>query len=107
MYARYILQIKPNARIAFLYQNEEYGKGYLNAFKAELGDEAAQMIVREEPYCSHDRFADRLLEGIRRGHVLSRDDTQVRRSSDPEELRDRMEADADRPDFGRANLNRT
>jgi branched-chain amino acid transport system substrate-binding protein len=50
MYARYILQTKPNARIAFLYQNDEYGKGYLNAFKGELGDKAAQMIVREEPY---------------------------------------------------------
>lgn len=50
MYARYILEQKPDAKIAVLYQNDEYGKGYLNAFKSELGDKAASLIIREEPY---------------------------------------------------------
>lgn len=48
--ARYILNAKPNAKLAILYQNDEFGRGYLNAFKAELGSAAAKMIVREEFY---------------------------------------------------------
>lgn len=48
--ARYILDTKPDAKLAILYQNDEFGKGYLNAFKAELGVKAQSMIVREEFY---------------------------------------------------------
>jgi ABC-type branched-subunit amino acid transport system substrate-binding protein len=49
-YARYILQTKPDAKIAVLYQNDDFGRGYLDAFKAELGEKASKMIVKEEPY---------------------------------------------------------
>jgi branched-chain amino acid transport system substrate-binding protein len=48
--ARYILDTRPDAKLAILYQNDEFGKGYLNAFKAELGARAQSMIVREEFY---------------------------------------------------------
>jgi ABC-type branched-subunit amino acid transport system substrate-binding protein len=48
--ARYILDTKPDAKLAILYQNDEFGKGYLNAFKAELGIKAQSMIVKEEFY---------------------------------------------------------
>ena len=48
--ARYILETKPDARLAILYQNDEFGKGYLGAFKAELGPKAHSMIVKEESY---------------------------------------------------------
>lgn len=48
--ARYILETKPDARLAILYQNDEFGKGYLSAFKAELGGKAQSMIVKEESY---------------------------------------------------------
>ena len=48
--ARYILDTKPDAKLAILYQNDEFGKGYLNAFKAELGSKAQSMIVKEESY---------------------------------------------------------
>ncbi|HEX7562936.1 MAG TPA: ABC transporter substrate-binding protein [Bradyrhizobium sp.] len=48
--ARYILETKPDARLAILYQNDEFGKGYLGAFKAELGPKAQSMIVKEESY---------------------------------------------------------
>jgi ABC-type branched-subunit amino acid transport system substrate-binding protein len=50
IYAKYILKEKPNARIAVLYQNDDYGKDYLNGLKDGLGDNAASMIVAEEPY---------------------------------------------------------
>ena len=50
IYAKYILKKKPNAKIAVLYQNDDYGKDYLKGLKDGLGDKAASMIVAEESY---------------------------------------------------------
>ncbi len=50
IYARHILQTKPDARIGILYQNDDYGKDYLGGFKAGLGDKAKTMIVAEVSY---------------------------------------------------------
>jgi branched-chain amino acid transport system substrate-binding protein len=50
IYARYILKHHPMARIAVLYQNDDYGKDYLKGFKDGLGSKAASMIVIEESY---------------------------------------------------------
>ena len=49
-YAKYILKEKPNAKIAVLYQNDDYGKDYLKGLKDGLGAKAASMIVAEESY---------------------------------------------------------
>jgi branched-chain amino acid transport system substrate-binding protein len=50
IYARYILKEKPNAKIAVLYQNDDYGKDYLKGLKDGLGANASSMIVAEESY---------------------------------------------------------
>jgi branched-chain amino acid transport system substrate-binding protein len=50
IYAKYILKNKPDAKIAVLYQNDDYGKDYLKGFKDGLGDKAASMIAIEESY---------------------------------------------------------
>jgi ABC-type branched-subunit amino acid transport system substrate-binding protein len=50
IYAKYILTEKPNARIAVLYQNDDYGKDYVKGLKDGLGDKAASMIVTEDAY---------------------------------------------------------
>jgi branched-chain amino acid transport system substrate-binding protein len=50
IYAKYILKEKPNAKVAVLYQNDDYGKDYLKGFKDGLGAKAASMIVIEESY---------------------------------------------------------
>ena len=50
IYAKYILKNMPNARIAVLFQNDDYGKDYLKGLKDGLGDKAASMIVAEESY---------------------------------------------------------
>ena len=50
IYARYILKEKPNAKIAVLYQNDDYGKDYLKGLKDGLGAKAASMIVAEDAY---------------------------------------------------------
>jgi branched-chain amino acid transport system substrate-binding protein len=46
IYAKYILKNKPDAKIAVLYQNDDYLKG----LKDGLGAKAAAMIVAEESY---------------------------------------------------------
>ncbi|HEY3792189.1 MAG TPA: ABC transporter substrate-binding protein [Bradyrhizobium sp.] len=50
IYAKYILKEMPNAKIAVLYQNDDYGKDYLKGLKDGLGAKAASMIVAEESY---------------------------------------------------------
>lgn len=50
VYARYLLREKPSARIAVLYQNDDFGKDLLAGFKAGLGDKAKSMIVAEQSY---------------------------------------------------------
>ncbi|BBB96026.1 MULTISPECIES: ABC transporter substrate-binding protein [Bradyrhizobium] len=50
IYAKYILKNKPDAKIAVLYQNDDYGKDYLKGFKDGLGAKAASMIVAEDSY---------------------------------------------------------
>jgi len=50
IYARYILKERPNARIAVLYQDDDYGKDYLRGLKDGLGDKASSMIVVEDAY---------------------------------------------------------
>jgi branched-chain amino acid transport system substrate-binding protein len=50
IYAKYLLKEKPNAKIAVLYQNDDYGKDYLKGLKDGLGAKAASMIVIEESY---------------------------------------------------------
>src|ERR1700752_2942298 len=50
IYAKYILKNLPNAKIAVLYQNDDYGKDYLKGLKDGLGAKAAAMIVAAESY---------------------------------------------------------
>jgi branched-chain amino acid transport system substrate-binding protein len=50
IYAKYLLDTKPDAKIAVIYQNDDYGKDYLKGLKDGLGAKAASMIVAEESY---------------------------------------------------------
>ena len=58
IYARYILDNRPDAKIGVLYQNDDYGKDYLEGFKAGLGDTADRMIVEELSYEVTDPTVD-------------------------------------------------
>ena len=49
LYAKHILESKPDGKIAVLYQNDDLGKEYLKGLKEGLGDKAS-MIVAEQPY---------------------------------------------------------
>jgi branched-chain amino acid transport system substrate-binding protein len=46
-YAKYILQSKPDAKIAVLYANSDAGKEYLAGVRDGLGKKASTMIVKE------------------------------------------------------------
>ena len=50
IYAKYLLKTKPDAKIAVLYQNDDYGKDYLKGLKDGLGAKAASMILIEESF---------------------------------------------------------
>jgi ABC-type branched-subunit amino acid transport system substrate-binding protein len=58
IYARYILDTKPDAKIAILFQNDDYGKDYVKGLKDGLGDKAAKMIVAEASYEVTDPTVD-------------------------------------------------
>jgi branched-chain amino acid transport system substrate-binding protein len=54
IFAKYILQHVPNAKIGVLYQNDDYGKDYLKGLKDGLGAEGAKLIVKEVSYETTD-----------------------------------------------------
>ena len=62
IYAKYLLKEKPNAKIAVLFQNDDYGKDYLKGLKDGLGAKAASMIVIEESYETSEPSID--------GHIV-------------------------------------
>ena len=45
IFAKYILAHKPDAKIAILYQNDDFGRDYLNGLKAGLGDKVKQLVA--------------------------------------------------------------
>src|SRR5258705_10983306 len=50
IYAKWLLKEKPDAKIAILYQNDDFGKDYLKGTKDGLGAKASSMIILEESY---------------------------------------------------------
>jgi ABC-type branched-subunit amino acid transport system substrate-binding protein len=58
IYAKYILKNSPNAKIAVMYQNDDYGKDYLKGLKDGLGAKAASMIVIEESFETSEPSVD-------------------------------------------------
>jgi branched-chain amino acid transport system substrate-binding protein len=60
IYARYILEKLPQAKLGILYQNDDSGRDYLRGLKDGLGVEATKrMIVGELPYEPADPTVDR------------------------------------------------
>ncbi|QDM18533.1 ABC transporter substrate-binding protein [Tardiphaga sp. vice352] len=47
IYAKWLIKEKPDARIAVLYQNDDFGKDYLKGLKDGLGSKGAMIIVEE------------------------------------------------------------
>ena len=58
IYAAHLLETKPNAKVAILYQNDDYGKDYLKGFEDGLGDKAKTMVVSKLTYEVTDPTVD-------------------------------------------------
>ena len=58
IFASHLLETKPTGKIGILMQNDDYGKDYVNGFKAGLGDKAKTMIVSEVTYEVTDPTVD-------------------------------------------------
>jgi branched-chain amino acid transport system substrate-binding protein len=58
LYAQDILRTRPNAKIAILYQNDDYGKDYLKGFMEGLGEKGKAMVVKTVTYEVTDPTVD-------------------------------------------------
>ncbi|MES4792632.1 MAG: branched-chain amino acid ABC transporter substrate-binding protein, partial [Chloroflexota bacterium] len=54
IYVEWLNKEKPNAKVAILYQNDDYGKDYVEGFKKALGSKASSVIVKEATYATTD-----------------------------------------------------
>ena len=96
IYGRYILKNLPDAKIAVLYQNDDFGKDYLKGLREGLGDKADKMIVAAKSYETTDPTVDLqvvALQGKRRRCASDGGRPQIRRAGDSQGLRYRLEAD--------------
>lgn len=64
IYAQHILKTMPNAKIAVLYQNDDFGKDYYSGVKQGLGDKTA-MIVADASYEASDPTVDSQMVGLK------------------------------------------
>ena len=58
IYAKYIMENVPDAKIGVLYQNDDYGKDYLTGLRDGLGDQADKLIVKAVSYETSDATVD-------------------------------------------------
>jgi branched-chain amino acid transport system substrate-binding protein len=58
IYSKYILQNIKDAKIAVLYQNDDYGKDYLQGLKDGLGAQYGKLVVAEKSYETSDPTVD-------------------------------------------------
>jgi branched-chain amino acid transport system substrate-binding protein len=57
-YAQHLLKSKPDAKVAVLYQNDDFGKDLLNGLTTALGDNAKAMIVEAQNFQATDPTID-------------------------------------------------
>jgi branched-chain amino acid transport system substrate-binding protein len=57
-YGKYILDHMPRARVAVLYQSDDFGLGYLGGLKAGLGSRADQIVVSTQSFQLTDPTVD-------------------------------------------------
>jgi ABC-type branched-subunit amino acid transport system substrate-binding protein len=62
---RYILTNKPDAKIAVLFQNDDYGKDYLRALQGALGSKADSMIVKAVSYLPTEPTVDQQMVALK------------------------------------------
>jgi branched-chain amino acid transport system substrate-binding protein len=64
IYGRYLTKNVPDAKIAVLYQNDDFGKDYLTGLREGLGAKADKMIVASKSYETTDPTVDSQIVGL-------------------------------------------
>jgi ABC-type branched-subunit amino acid transport system substrate-binding protein len=57
-FVRYLSKVKPDAKVAILYQNDDFGRDYVRMLRKELGERANKLIVAEASYEVTDPTVD-------------------------------------------------
>jgi branched-chain amino acid transport system substrate-binding protein len=57
-FVRHLSKVKPDAKAAVLYQNDDFGRDYVRMLRKELGERANQLIVAEASYEVTDPTVD-------------------------------------------------
>jgi ABC-type branched-subunit amino acid transport system substrate-binding protein len=65
MFGQFLLKNKPDAKVAILFQNDDYGKGYVEGLRKGLGDKASTMMIKELGYELADPTIDSQVVGLR------------------------------------------
>ena len=58
VYAQWLMETRPAAKVAILMQNDDFGRDYVKGFKDKLGAKAATMIVKEATFEAIDPTVD-------------------------------------------------
>ncbi len=61
LYARWILNNAPKAKIAVLYQNDEYGQDYLSGLEAGLGKKKSLIVSKEHYEATDTQYGPQIL----------------------------------------------
>jgi branched-chain amino acid transport system substrate-binding protein len=65
IYTKYTLQQKPDAKLAILYQNDDFGKDYPAGVRDVLKDQYAKVVVAEASYETTDPTVDSQLTALK------------------------------------------
>jgi len=57
-FVRHVSKVKPDAKVALLYQNDDFGRDYVRMLRKELGERASKVIVAEASYEVTDATVD-------------------------------------------------
>ena len=96
IYAKYILQEKPDAKIGILYQNDDYGKDY-PAGKDVLADKWDRYVVKAVTYEVTDptiEFTDHQFAGSWLRCAAHSGNSQICRANHPQDVRPQLETAA-------------
>jgi branched-chain amino acid transport system substrate-binding protein len=64
-FVRYLSKVKPDAKAAVLYQNDDFGRDYVRMLRKELGERATKLIVVEASYEVTDPTVDSQLIALK------------------------------------------
>jgi branched-chain amino acid transport system substrate-binding protein len=65
VYAAYILEHYPDAKIGILYQNDDFGRDYMSGLKDVLRDKYGRMVIVSTPYETSTPTVDSLVVAIK------------------------------------------